>query len=111
MPESLTCEPSLLNILDTLLLLTKQSRRMCNGGVDDPLVWICSGNHLGDGHVLLQEVERDFAEVEVFSQLRIREKNLSQRLVAKFEALYKETGNRLKILRLFEVFQMQLAVQ
>ena len=24
---------------------------------------------------------------------------------------YKETGNRLKILRLFEVFQMQLAVQ
>ena len=108
--ESVTWEPSLLNILDTLLL-TKQSWRMCNGGVDDPLVWICSGNHLGDGHVLLQEVERDFAEVEVFSQLRIREKNLSQRLVAKFEALYKETGNRLKILRLFEVFQMQLAGQ
>ena len=103
MAESMTCEPSLLNILDTLLL-TKQSWRMCNGGVDDPLVWICSRNHLGDGHVLLQEVERDFAEVEVFSQLRIREKNLSQQLVAKFEALYKETGNRLKTLRLFEVF-------
>ena len=71
MAESVTWEPSLLNILDTLLL-TKQSWRMCNGSVDDPLVWICSGNHLGDGHVLLQEVERDFAEVEVFSQLRIR---------------------------------------
>lgn len=68
--------------------VTKQSWRMCNGGVDDPLVWICSGNHLGDGHVLLQEVERDFAEVEVFSQLRIREKNLSHRF----------TDNLLKLL-------------
>ena len=50
---------------------------MCNCCMNNPLVWIRSRNHLRDGKVLLQEVEGDFTEVEVLSQLGIRKKDLS----------------------------------
>ena len=45
--------------------------------MNNPLVWIRSRNHLRDGKVLLQEVEGDFTEVEVLSQLGIGKKDLS----------------------------------
>ena len=46
--------------------------------MNNPLIRVRSRNHLCDREVLLQEVEGDFAEVEVLSQLRIGEKNLSR---------------------------------
>ena len=57
--------------------VTKYSWRMCNGCMNNPLIWVCSRDHFCNRKVLLQKVEWDFAEVEVFSQLRIREENLS----------------------------------
>lgn len=53
--------------------VSNQAWRMRNGCMDNPLIWVWSSNDFRNCKLLLQEVERDFTEVEVFPQLRIRE--------------------------------------